>query len=71
MGICGGSLLAAGFISIFWELHLDLTFSEMFTWEETALPEIKIDKHFPWMYFSGNLKINPKQLTPENFSSPS
>lgn len=30
MSICGGSLLAVGFISILWELHLDLTFSKMF-----------------------------------------
>lgn len=70
MSICGGSLLAVGFISILWELHLDLNFSKMFTGEETALPEIKKDKHFSWMYFSGNLKVNPKQLTPENFNSP-
>lgn len=66
MGICGGSLLALGFMSILWEFHLDLTFSG----EETALPGIKIDKHFSWIYFSGNLKVNPKQLTPENFNSP-
>lgn len=31
MSICGGSVLAAGFISILRELHLDLTFSEMLT----------------------------------------